>query len=79
MMISTILMKLSLAELFAEVPTDAGAFIALVIMSAFLGFIWVGSRSPKRGSERGAGTTEKESNSSARSGSKHDQGRPAEG
>lgn len=78
-MLSTILMKLSIAELFAEIPTDAGAFIALVVMSAFLGFIWVGSRSPKRGSEPRSGASEKGSRPPTRSGKNQDRERTAEG
>lgn len=43
-MLSLVLLKLSLQEILADIPRDAGAILVYVLMAAFAATIWIGSR-----------------------------------
>jgi len=43
-MFAIALLELTLREVLAGVPVDAGAIVAYVILGLFVGFIWHGSR-----------------------------------
>lgn len=42
-----LLLQLSLREVVADIPRDAGAVVTLILILVFAGFIWIGTRSPK--------------------------------
>lgn len=44
-MLSLILLELTLQEVLADIPHDAGAVIVFLLLGAFVGFVWYGSRS----------------------------------
>lgn len=49
-MISLILLELSLREVAADIPRDAGAVVVYLLLAAFVVMTWAGSR--KRTAER---------------------------
>lgn len=50
---------LSLAEVLRDIPHDAGAMVVYVLLLAFVGFIWYGSRQ-KRGGGSATGVRHEE-------------------
>lgn len=46
------LIELTLEKVIANIPHDAGAFLAYGILALFVAFIWVGSRPKTNGSQR---------------------------
>ena len=47
---------LTLSEILSDIPHDAGALVVYVLIAAFVGFIWYGTRrphDPDRGASRG--------------------------
>lgn len=43
-MFSLLLLQLSLQDILADIPRDAGAVLVYVLLAAFLAAIWLGSR-----------------------------------
>lgn len=46
---------LTLQRVLQDIPHDAGAIVIYVLMAAFVGFIWYGSRSKPQRTDAGAG------------------------
>lgn len=46
-MLSLILLELTLHEVLADVPHDAGAIVVYLMMALFVGFIWLGRSRPR--------------------------------
>jgi hypothetical protein len=44
---SAILQSLTIGDIISDIPHDAGAFVAYVIIAMFIAFIWIGSRQKK--------------------------------
>ncbi|HUE96929.1 MAG TPA: hypothetical protein VMN39_09725 [Longimicrobiaceae bacterium] len=47
-----LLLELTLREVIANIPHDAGAVVAFAVLALFVGFIWIGSR-PKANADGG--------------------------
>jgi hypothetical protein len=43
-MLSLMLLELTLQEVVADIPHDAGAMIVYLLLGAFVGLVWYGSR-----------------------------------
>lgn len=53
-MLSLIFLELTLRDVLADIPHDAGAILTYALLAVFIGFIWAGSRNkaPGRGAAR---------------------------
>ena len=58
---SVALLDVSVGQLLAEIPRDAGAIVVYVVMIVFVGLIWLGSRG------KGKDSTSSEASPTARS------------
>lgn len=52
---SIFLLDLTIQDVIANIPRDAGALVTFALVGLFVGFVWIGSR-PKGGGKPGSPT-----------------------
>jgi len=52
-MLSFIFLKLTLQQVLADIPRDAGAILIYIILLLFMGLVWAGSRKSPAGPPNG--------------------------